>query len=62
MGRELQGAGFYLAGLLCLVLAALKLMLALPWSWWRVLVPLWGGAGAQCRVHCGRVHLANMDG
>jgi hypothetical protein len=27
--------------LLCLALAALNLMLALPWSWWRVLLPLW---------------------
>ena len=27
--------------MLCLALAALKLMLALPWSWWRVLLPLW---------------------
>jgi hypothetical protein len=38
---ELQWAGFYLAGLLCLVLMAVKLTLALPWSWWRILLPLW---------------------
>ena len=33
--------GFWLAGLLCLALAVVKLVLALPWSWRRVLVPLW---------------------
>ena len=38
---ELQWAGFNLAGLLCLVLMGLKLKLALLWSWWRVLLPLW---------------------
>jgi hypothetical protein len=38
---EPQWAGFNVAGLLCLVLLGLKLKLALPWSWWRVLLPLW---------------------
>jgi hypothetical protein len=38
---ELQWAGFNVAGLLSLVLMALKLALALPWSLWRVLLPLW---------------------
>ena len=37
---EIQWAGFWLAGLLCVVLAVVKLALALPWSWWRVLLPL----------------------
>ena len=37
---EIQGAGFWLAGLLCVVLAVVKLALALPWSWWRVWLPL----------------------
>ena len=37
----IQWAGFCLAGLLCMVLAVVKLALALPWSWWRVLLPLW---------------------
>jgi len=37
---EIQGAGFCLAGFLCMVLAVVKLALALPWSWWRVLLPL----------------------
>ncbi len=37
---EIQWAGFWLAGLLCVVLAVVKLTLALPWSWWRVLLPL----------------------
>ena len=38
---EIQWAGFWLAGLLCLLLAVVKLALALPWSWWRVLLPIW---------------------
>src|SRR5262245_26054609 len=38
---ELEWAGFNMAGLLCLVLMVLKLELALRWSWWRVLLPLW---------------------
>ena len=37
---EIQWAGFWLAGLLCVVLAVVKLALALPWSWWRLLLPL----------------------
>jgi hypothetical protein len=37
---EIQWAGFWLAGLLCVVLAVVKLALALPWSWWRVWLPL----------------------
>ena len=38
---EPQWAGFNVAGLLCLLLMVLKLKLALLWSWWRVLLPLW---------------------
>ena len=38
---QIQWAGFYLAGLLCLVLAVVKLALDMPWSWWRVLLPTW---------------------
>ena len=38
---EIQWAGFWLAGLLSLALAVVKPLLALPWSWWRVLLPLW---------------------
>ena len=38
---ELQWAGFWLAGLLCLVFMVVKLASAFPWSWWRVLLPLW---------------------
>jgi hypothetical protein len=38
---ESQWAGFWLAALLCLVLAVVKLALALLWSLWRVLLPLW---------------------
>lgn len=38
---EFQWVGFWLAGLLCLALTAAKLALAMPWSWWRILLPLW---------------------
>ena len=38
---DFQWAGFWLAGLLSLVLAVVKPLLASPWSWWRVLLPLW---------------------
>ena len=40
MKGEVQWAGFWLAGSLCMVLAVVKLALALPWSSWRVLLPL----------------------
>ncbi len=38
-------AGFYAAGLLCLVSAVLKLTIEEHWSWWRVLLPLWAVLG-----------------
>ena len=41
MGNQIQMLGFYGAGFLCLALAVVKLTLAVPWSWWRVLLPLW---------------------
>jgi hypothetical protein len=41
MRREVQGTEFYLAGLLCLTLAVLKLWLAFSWPCWRVLLPIW---------------------
>ena len=41
MGQLIQTLGFSLAGLLCLVLAVLKLTMEGHWSWWRVLMPLW---------------------
>ena len=41
MGHQIQTAGFYLSGVLCFVLAVLKLTIAVHWSWWRVLLPLW---------------------
>ena len=36
-----EPAGFCWAGLLCLVLAVLKLTGEAHWSWWRVLLPFW---------------------
>jgi hypothetical protein len=41
MGSQFQMLGFYWAGLLCLMLAVLKLTMEGHWSWWRVLLPLW---------------------
>ena len=41
VGRQIQAAGFYLSGLLCLALTVLKLTLGVPGSWWRVLLPIW---------------------
>ena len=32
---------FYWAGILCLLLAVLKLTIEVHWSWWRVLLSLW---------------------
>lgn len=45
MRRQIQPAGFYLAGLLCLIFAVLKLATGVHWSWWRVMLPLWVVAG-----------------
>lgn len=47
MGRQIQATGFYLSGLLSLVLAVLKVTLAVHWSWWRVLLPIWVFWGHQ---------------
>ena len=41
VGHQIQTAGFYLSGFLCLALAVLKLTIEGRWSWWRVLIPLW---------------------
>ena len=40
VGQQIQTAGFYLSGFLCLALAVLKLTIEGHWSWWRVLIPL----------------------
>ena len=37
--------GFCLSGLLCLVLAVLKLAGGAHWSWWRVSLPFWAVLG-----------------
>src|SRR5215470_18532752 len=39
--QQIQSEGFYVFGLFCLVFAVLKLTIEVPWSWWRVLLPLW---------------------
>ena len=41
MTGSFQPSGFCWAGLLCLVLAVLKLTGEAHWSWWRVLLPFW---------------------
>ena len=41
MTGSFKPAGFCWAGLLCVVLAVLKLTAEAHWSWWRVLLPLW---------------------
>ena len=38
--HPVQTAGFWLFGLLSVVLAVLKLTVAAYWSWWRVMLPL----------------------
>jgi hypothetical protein len=43
--QPIQLSGFYLAGLLCLGAAVLKLTIEGHWSWWRVLLPLWALLG-----------------
>jgi hypothetical protein len=43
--QPIQLSGFYVAGLLCLGAAILKLTLDEHWSWWRVLLPLWAVLG-----------------
>jgi hypothetical protein len=45
VGQQIPTAGFYLSGFLCLALAVLKLTIEGPWSWWRVLIPLWVVSG-----------------
>ena len=39
--QQFQAKGFYMAGCVSLVLAALKLTEMKSWSWWRVFLPLW---------------------
>jgi hypothetical protein len=39
--QQIQSGGFYVLGFFSLVFAVLKLTIEVPWSWWRVLLPLW---------------------
>jgi hypothetical protein len=45
VAKPLELAGFCLAGLVCVVLAVLKLTMEPQWSWWRVSLPLWAVLG-----------------
>ena len=45
MAKPLELAGFWLSGLVCVVLAVLKLTVEAQWSWWRVSLPLWAVLG-----------------
>ena len=47
MGRQMQATGFYLSGWLRLGRAVLKVTLAVHWSWWRGLLPIWVFLGNQ---------------
>ena len=40
MAKPLEPAGFWLSGLVCVVLAVLKLAAGAQWSWWRLSLPL----------------------
>ena len=40
-----ETAGFWWSGVLCLILAVLKLTVEVHWSWWRVSLPLWAVLG-----------------
>ena len=63
MGKQIQTAGFYLSGALCLVLAILKPTIAVHWSWWRVLLPLWVVLGHNALYFtAGFVWLLFVDG
>jgi hypothetical protein len=43
--QPIQLLGLYVAGLLCVGMAVLKLTVEGHWSWWRVLLPLWAVLG-----------------
>jgi hypothetical protein len=45
VAKPLEPAGFWLSGLVCVVLAVLKLAAEAQWSWWRVSLPLWAVLG-----------------
>ena len=45
MAKPLEPAGFWWSGLVCVVLAVLKLAAEAQWSWWRVSLPLWAVLG-----------------
>jgi hypothetical protein len=45
VAKPLEPAGFWLSGLVCVVLAVLKLAAGARWSWWRVSLPLWAVLG-----------------
>jgi hypothetical protein len=40
VAKPLEPAGFWLFGLVCVILAVLKLAAGAQWSWWRVSLPL----------------------
>ena len=45
MAKPLEPAGFWLSGLVCVVLGVLKLAAEAQWSWWRVSLQLWAVLG-----------------
>jgi hypothetical protein len=45
VAKPLEPAGFWWSGLVCVVLAVLKLAAGAQWSWWRVSLPMWAVLG-----------------
>jgi hypothetical protein len=60
--QPIQGPSVYLAGLLCVGLAVVKLTAEGHWSWWRVLLPLWVVLGHNALyISVGFIWLAFVD-
>src|SRR5215475_15143171 len=63
VAKPLELAGFWWSGLVCLILAVLKLTVEAHWSWWRVLLPLWAVLGHNSLyIIVGFVWLSFADG
>ncbi len=61
MGRQIQATGFYLSGLLSLVLAVLKMTRRCTWFSWRVLLAIWVFWGHQGLYVAVGAHVAVVD-
>lgn len=55
-----SGIGFF--GLLTLILIVLKLTNVIAWSWWWILIPIWGSASIIfIIIVCSMYYLAYFD-